>query len=97
MAESSFTNFFNNSQTFGLNVSTGYDKTLKQMGKTAGNVAGGVFSPLFEYLEENEEVFNGDLTKELNKLYSSNFNMNLVLQAEDAKVNGTRPSFDTKF
>lgn len=97
MTESAFTNFFNNSQAFGLNVVTGHERTLQQVGQTAGNIAGGVFSPLFEYLEENENVFNGDLTTELNKTRVANFNMGLIMQAEDVKVNGQRPSFDARF
>lgn len=96
MADASFTNFFNNSQTFGMNIKVP-DKTLKQIGKTIGNTAGGVLEPLFTYLEENENVFSGDLTKELNKSYSDNFNMTLIMNAADEKVNGPKPTFDTKF
>lgn len=95
MAESSFTNFFNNAQSFGLNVAG--SRTAKLMGQTASNVAGGVFEPLFTYLEENEDVFSGDLTTELNKTRTRNFNTTLMMQSEDVKVNGDRPSFDTKF
>lgn len=95
MAESSFTSFFNNGQSFGLNVAG--SKTLRQVGQTAGNVAGGVFEPLFSYLEENENVFSGDLTKELNKNRVEAYNTGLILKAADEKANGPRPSFDAKF
>lgn len=93
MAESSFSNFFNNSQAFGLNIKVP-EKTLKQIGKTAGNAAGGVFKPLFEYLEENENVFSGDITNELNKTLAQNFNTSLMMNAADEKINGPRPRFD---
>lgn len=96
MAETSFTNFFNNSQAFGLNVKVP-QRTLKQIGKTVGETANGVFEPLFSYLEENENVFSGDVTHELNKMRSENFNTTLILQAADEKVNGARPKFDAKF
>ena len=96
MTESSFTNFFNNSRSFGLNVKVPV-KTIEQIGKTATGVAGGVFEPLFTYLEENENVFNGDLTKELNKKRVANFNMELIMNAADEKTNGPRPTFDTMF
>lgn len=92
----SFTNFFNNSQSFGFNVKVP-EKTMRQIGKTAGNVAGGVFEPLFTYLETNENVFSGDLTNELNKKRSEHFNMSLMLNAADEKVNGPRPKFDARF
>lgn len=96
MADSSFTNFFNNSQSFGMNVKVP-ERTLKQLGKTAGDVAGGVLEPLFTYLEENENVFSGDITHEINKMRAENFTMGMTLQAADEKVNGPRPSFDAKF
>lgn len=96
MADSSFTNFFNNSQSFGMNVKVP-ERTLKQLGKTAGEVAGGVLEPLFTYLEENENVFSGDITHEINKMHAENFTMGMTLQLADEKVNGPRPKFDAKF
>lgn len=96
MTESSFTNFFNKSQSFGLNVKVP-EKTLGQIGKTAGNVAGGVLEPLFTYLETNENVFSGDISHEINKLNSENFTMGMMLQAADVKSNGPKPKFDAKF
>lgn len=96
MTESSFSNFFNNSQGFGLNVKVP-EKTLRQIGKTAGNMAGGVLEPLFTYLEENQNVFSGDIAHEINKVNSENFTMGMMLQQADEKVNGARPKFDSKF
>ncbi|MFA7659266.1 MAG: hypothetical protein WCY19_07515 [Candidatus Gastranaerophilaceae bacterium] len=95
MAES-FNSFFNSSKTFGLNIKVP-TRTLQQAGKTLGDTAGGVFEPLFSYLEENENVFSGDITKELSKTFSQNFNMNLALNIADEKANGPKPTFDTKF
>lgn len=95
MAESSFTSFFNNGQPFGLNVRVP-ERTIKQFGDTAGNVAGGVFEPLFSYLEENENVFTGDIAEKFKKTCAANFNMELTLGRENEKVNG-RPTFDTQF
>lgn len=96
MAQSSFTNFFNNSQPFGLNIKA-HERTLQQAGDTLGKTAGGVFEPLFTYLEENENVFSGDISKELNKGRAESFNMTMMLNAADEKVNGPKPSFDTQF
>lgn len=93
---SDFTNFFNNSQTFGMNVKVP-SKTLEQIGQTAGNVAGGVLEPLFTYLEENENVFSGDIVHELNKKRAEAFNTTLIMSAVDEKVNGPKPIFDAKF
>lgn len=92
MSELSFTSFFNSAQTFGLNVKVP-QRTMQQIGKTAGDVAGGVFEPLFSYLEENENVFSGDIVNQLNKTRSAAFNIALAMDnAEKAK-----PSFDAKF
>lgn len=96
MTESSFSNFFNNAQSFGLNVKVP-EKTLRQIGKTAGDVAGGVLEPLFTYLEENKNVFSGDIAYEINKINAENFTMGMTMQAADEKVNGPRPKFDSKF
>lgn len=96
MSEASFTNFFNNSQSFGLNIKVP-TRTIKQAGQTLSNTAGGVFEPLFTYLEENEKVFSGDITNELNKTLATNFNITLTMNAVDEKVNGPKPTFDTKF
>lgn len=92
----SFTNFFNNSGGFGLTLKA-HERTLQQAGQTLNKTAGGVFEPLFTYLEENENVFSGDLTKELNKSYSENFNMTVMMNAADEKVNGPKPTFDARF
>lgn len=94
MAEASFNNFFN--KPFGLNVKS-HERTLQLAGKTLTNTAGGVFEPLFTYLKENEEVFNGDIKKETNKYFASSFNIGARMQEEDIKVNGAPPRFDTKF
>jgi len=96
MAESTFNNFFNKGQSFGMNIKVP-TKTLEQFGKTVGDTAGGVLEPLFTYLEENENVFSGDVTNELNKKYSEHFNTTLAMTQADIKVNGEKSTFDMKF
>ena len=96
MAESSFTGFFNSPQGFGMNIKLP-EKTIEQIGKTGTNAAGKVFEPLFTYLEENENVFSGDITHELNKVRTANFNTTLAMDSADQIVNGSKPTFDTKF
>ena len=90
---SEFTSFFNNSKSFGLNIKLP-EKTVAQAGKTAEELATGVFEPLFTYLEENENVFSGDIVHELNKTRAANFNTTLILQEADIAVNGPRPTLD---
>ena len=92
MTESSFTNFFNNARSFGLNVKVP-ERTIKQMGKTLEGTANGVFEPLFTYLEDNENVFSGDVKKELNRTSVENFKMQAALSQSE----GEKPTFDTMF
>jgi len=94
MSNASFNSFFNNS--FGLNVKIP-DRTLKQLGKTASETASGVLAPLFNYLEDNETVFNGDIAKETIKFYDASFNIGAKMREEDIKMNGETPKFDTRF
>ena len=94
MAEASFSNFFN--KPFGLNVKVP-ERTLQQAGATLSNTAGGVLSPITDYLETNEEVFNGDVAKEINRIFSHTFNIGSIMRQEDVKVNGNAPKFDSKF
>lgn len=92
-----FSSFFNKAQPFGLNVKVP-DRTLEQIGKTIGDTAGGVIEPLFTYLEENENVFSGDVVKELNKMRAENFNTTMILQAADVQSNGqVRRKLDAQF
>jgi len=94
MTNASFNSFFNNS--FGMNVKIP-DRTLKQLGKTVNDTANGVLSPLFNYLEDNETVFNGDIAKETIRFYDTSFNIGAKMREEDIKVNGEIPTFDTRF
>ena len=96
MSEASFSKFFNNSQTFGLNIKIP-TRNLQQFGKTAGDVTGGVLEPLFTYLQENENVFSGDVAFELNKTRAAKFNTEVIMTAADEKANGPKPTFDNKF
>lgn len=92
----SFNSFFNSAQGFGMNIKVP-ERTIEQIGKTSASEAGKVFEPLFTYLEENENVFSGDINHELNKIRTANFNTTLLMDVEDEKVNGQKPTFDTRF
>lgn len=94
MSEASFNNFFN--KPFGLNVKA-HERTIQAAKDTLSNTATGVFEPLFTYLEDNQNVFTGDVAKEIEKYTIASFNTGAMLQQEDEKVNGDRPRFDSKF
>ena len=52
---------------------------------------------MFEFLEENESVFNGDVAFEINKTIAQNFTIGSAMRMEDEKINGKNPSFDMHF
>ena len=73
------------------------EKTLKQAGDTLSNIAKAPVEPLFKFLEENEEVFNGDINFQINKAFAESFTIGSAMRQEDEKVNGMPPSFDMHF
>lgn len=94
MSNASFNSFFNNS--FGMNIKIP-ERTIKQAGKTINDTASGVLAPLFNYLEANETVFNGDIAKETIRFHDTSFNIGARMKEADIQVNGEAPKFDTKF
>lgn len=95
MSDLSFNSFFNGAQPFGLNVKVP-ERTIQQLGKTAGDLAGGVLDPIFSYLEENENVFNGDIVHETERMRATMFNIANVMGSENIKING-ESSFNANF
>ena len=73
------------------------ERTLKQAGETLGNLAKGPADPLFKFLEENEQVFNGDLNYQINRISAQSFTIGSAMRMEDEKINGMPPSFDMHF
>lgn len=71
---------------FGLNVKVP-ERTLKQIGKSITENAGSSVGGLFTYLKENENVFNGKVTKESDNLFVQNFTTSKILK--DAELEPT--------
>jgi hypothetical protein len=95
MADSNFT-FNRPFKPFGMNVKVP-ERTLQQAGETLENIVKAPATPLFEFLEENESVFNGDVAFEINKTNAQNFTIGSAMRMEDERVNGRNPSFDMHF
>ena len=81
---------------FGMNVKVP-ERTLKLAGAPLGNLAKSPADPLFKFLEENEQVFNGDINFQINKLFAESFTIGSAMRMEDEKMNGMPPSFDMHF
>ena len=95
MAESQF-NFNRPYKPLGLNVAVP-ERTIQQAGETLEGLIKAPAAPLFEFLEKNEVVFNGDLAFEINKVEAQNFTIGSALRLEDEKINGRPPHFDMHF
>lgn len=95
MADTGFT-FNRPYKPFGLNVKVP-ERTLQQAGETLGNLAKAPADPLFKFLEENEQVFNGDLNFQINRISAQSFTIGSAMRMEDEKMNGMPPSFDMHF
>ena len=81
---------------FGMNVKVP-ERTMQLAGETLSNLAKSPTDPLFKFLEENEEVFNGDLTFKINKLTAESFTIGSAMRMENEKTNGMPPNFDMHF
>ena len=84
---------------FGFNIKVPEvgERTMKLAEGTLSNIVKSPVEPLFTFLEENENVFNGDITYQMNKAFAENFTIGSALRMEDEKVNGMPPKFDMHF
>jgi len=81
---------------FGMNIKVP-ERTMQQIGDTLTNLAKAPSDPLFKFLEENEQVFNGDIVYEINKITAESFTIGAAMRMQDEKTNGNPPSFDMHF
>lgn len=81
-------NFFK--QPFGMNIKMPV-KTIKQVEKTAENTVGGILEPLFNFIEDNQKVFTGNVANEIEKYNLMSYNIGAALRRD--KVTG---DFDVK-
>jgi hypothetical protein len=95
MSEQNFT-FNRPFKPFGMNVKVP-ERTLKQAGETLEEIVKAPAVPLFEFLEENEGVFNGDVAFEINKVNAQNFTIGSAMRMEDEKMHGRTPRLDMHF
>lgn len=95
MADASFNTFFN--KPFGLNVKNP-ESPFRKAGEAVANQArSGILEPLNNFFEDNEGVFDGSVQDEMNRIFAHSFNVGAKMQAEDRRVNGAPPKFDSKF
>lgn len=81
-------NFIN--QPFGKNIKIP-SKTLKQIEKTAQEHAGGILEPLFNFIDDNQKVFTGNIANEIEKYNLMSYNVGAALRRDS-----TNMGFDVK-
>lgn len=81
-------NFIN--QPFGMNIKLP-NKTIKQIEQTAIEHSGSVFEPLFSFIEENQDVFTGNVANEIEKYNIMSYNIGAAL-----RKGNTNMGFDVK-
>ncbi|MDD3238315.1 MAG: hypothetical protein PHV37_09505 [Candidatus Gastranaerophilales bacterium] len=87
MADANTNNILN--RPFGLNI-TVPDRTIKQAQETAAKNVN-LFAPVFDYINDNQNVFSGDVAKEIDK-YNK-----MIFTVSNATATPTGPSnFDTR-
>lgn len=96
MSENSQFNFNRPYKPFGFNIQVP-ERTMQQAGQSLENLFKAPTEPLFNFLEENEEVFNGDVAFEINKTVAQNFTIGSMMRLEDEKVNGKQSKLDMHF
>ena len=62
----SISNNSGNFNLFGMNVHIP-TRTIQQVKDTAVKHLGNIVSPIFDYLDDNQKVFSGEIREELNK------------------------------
>ena len=68
-----------NNQPFGLNVKVP-TRTMHQIKQTAESTVGGLWDPLFNFIDDNQNVFTGDVANQIEKYNLMMFNIGAELR-----------------
>ncbi len=77
-------------QPFGMNIKMP-TRTIQQGKETVEKHVGGVFEPLFSFIEDNQPVFNGSIAEEIEKYNLMTYNTGAMLRNAQAQI-----TFDIK-
>ena len=76
---------------FGLNVKVP-TRTLQEAQKTLETQVSNLWTPVFDYLKNNEDVFNGNVSDMINVYNRQTYNLGAMMR----EAEGDKPSFDMK-
>lgn len=66
-------------QPFGLNIKVPH-RTVQQGKDSLGHLVNGVWQPLFNFIEDNQTVFNGTISQEIEKYNLMSYNTGAILR-----------------
>ena len=75
---------------FGLNVRVP-QRTLQEAQKTLETQVSNLWTPIFDFFEENEKVFNGDVSQMIDVYNRQTYNLGAMMR----EAAGDTPKFDT--
>ena len=67
-------------QPFGMNIKIP-EKTLKLIEQGAESRVNSIFEPLFNFIEDNQNVFTGDVSRQIDKYNALQYNIGAELRA----------------
>lgn len=73
-------------KSFGLNIRVP-KRTIKQSQDTLNSRVNSVWQPLFNFFEDNKDVFNGNVAEEIEKYNLMSYNTGAILRSSDPKRN----------
>ena len=71
---------------FGLNIKVP-KRTIKQSQDTITTRVNSVWQPLFNFIQENQQVFNGSIAEEIEKYNLMSYNTGAILRNSSPKTN----------
>ena len=83
---------FNNVKPFGFNVMPDLKNGGQQAAKSVEKAIGNMWEPVLEYLASNENVFSGDVQKEINKINVQTMQLGMIVNGS-----GDKKTLDTKY
>lgn len=81
-----------NVKSFGLNVIPDLKSGTKVATQSMEKAIGNMWEPVLDYLATNDNVFSGDVAREINKLNVQTMQLGVIVNGE-----GENRSLDTKF
>lgn len=76
----------NNIKSFGLNVIPDKQATVEHTAQAVEGAISSMWEPILGYLEENENVFSGEVSKEIDKINNQTMRLGMTLNAGNTRT-----------